>query len=162
MLNTQVQRSFVVFTGSQRKRQRRDIEGTVGRRWWSGYCVVTSCSDFLGYQRFGGSCCVHLQGRSSSEPLVTIWSTVQLQDETSRPSEPHRLYEGVSKSFRTEAITKWITINNSWEATQKVMTAKLTRLIHKKRIQLYPVAESCTVCSSRYRRPVWKFSDTPS
>jgi len=24
------------------------------------------------------------------------------------------------------------------------------------------VAESCTICSSRFRRPVWKLLDTPS
>jgi len=31
-----------------------------------------------------------------------------------------------------------------------------------KSIQLYLVAESCIVCSSRSRRPVRKLSDTPS
>jgi hypothetical protein len=41
-------------------------------------------------------------------------------------------YEGVSKSFRTESITKsTTTINTRWEATQRVMAAKLTRLTHK-------------------------------
>jgi hypothetical protein len=42
-------------------------------------------------------------------------------------------YEGVSKSFRTESITKYTptTINTHWEATQRVMAAKLTRLTHK-------------------------------
>jgi hypothetical protein len=41
-----------------------------------------------------------------------------------------RAYEGVSKSFRTESITKYklTTINTRWEATQGVMAAKLTRL----------------------------------
>jgi len=45
------------------------------------------------------------------------------------------LHEGVSKSFRTESITKYrytlTTVNTRWEATQRVMAAKLTRLIHK-------------------------------
>jgi hypothetical protein len=56
------------------------------------------------------------------------------------------LYEGVSKSFRTESITKYIlsTINTRWEATQRVMAAKLVRLTHKISIQLHLVAESLT------------------
>jgi hypothetical protein len=39
-------------------------------------------------------------------------------------------YEGVSKSFRTESLTKYmlITINTRWEATRMVMAANLTRL----------------------------------
>jgi hypothetical protein len=36
------------------------------------------------------------------------------------------------------------------------MATKLTILIHKIPIQLHLVAESCTVCSSRSRRPVRK------
>jgi hypothetical protein len=55
-----------------------------------------------------------------------------------------------------------ISNNTRWEATQSVMAAKLTRLTHKMEIQLHPVAESCTICSSRSRRPVWKLLDTPS
>jgi hypothetical protein len=42
------------------------------------------------------------------------------------------------------------------------MAAKLTRLTHKIAIQLHPVAESCTICSSRSRRPVRELLDTPS
>jgi hypothetical protein len=42
------------------------------------------------------------------------------------------------------------------------MVAKLTRLTHKIAIQLHPVAESCTICSSRSRRPVLKLLDTTS
>jgi len=42
------------------------------------------------------------------------------------------------------------------------MAAKLTRLTHKTEIQLQLVAESCTICSSRSRRPVRKLLDTPS
>jgi hypothetical protein len=42
--------------------------------------------------------------------------------------EVFSLYEVVSKSFRTESITKYTpaTINTRWEATQRVMAAKLT------------------------------------
>jgi uncharacterized protein involved in tellurium resistance len=68
------------------------------------------------------------------------------------------IYEGVSKSFRTESITKYTltTINTHCEATQRVMAAKVAMLTHKIAIQLYLMAESCTICISRYRRPVRK------
>jgi hypothetical protein len=42
------------------------------------------------------------------------------------------------------------------------MTAKLTSLTHEIAIQLHLVAESCTICRSRSRRPVRKLLDTPS
>jgi hypothetical protein len=73
-------------------------------------------------------------------------------------------YTRVFKSFRTESITKYTltTINTSWEATQKVMVAKLTRLTQKIAIQLHPMAESCTICSSRSKQPVRKLWNTPS
>jgi hypothetical protein len=54
------------------------------------------------------------------------------------------------------------TINTRWEATRRVMAAKLTRLTHKIAIQLHSVAESCTIGSSRSRRPVRKLLYTPS
>jgi len=54
------------------------------------------------------------------------------------------------------------TINTNWEATQRVMAAKLTRLTHKITIQLNLVAESCTLCSSCSRRPIQKILVTPS
>jgi hypothetical protein len=74
------------------------------------------------------------------------------------------VYECVSKSFRTESITKCTlaTINTRWEATQRVMVANLTRLTHKVATQLHLVAESYTICSSCSRRPVRKLLDTPS
>jgi hypothetical protein len=73
-------------------------------------------------------------------------------------------YEGVSRSFRTESMTKYtITFGVArWEATQRVMVAKLTRLTHKIAIQLHLVTECCTIRSSRSRRPVRKLLDTPS
>jgi hypothetical protein len=73
-------------------------------------------------------------------------------------------YEGVSKCFRTDLITKHrlTTININLEATQRVMAAKPIRLAHKIAIQLHLVAESCTICSSRSRRPVRKLLDTLS
>jgi hypothetical protein len=42
------------------------------------------------------------------------------------------------------------------------MAAKLTTLTQKIATQLHLVAESCTICSSRSRRPVRKLLDTPS
>jgi hypothetical protein len=55
-----------------------------------------------------------------------------------------QFYEGVSKSSWTESIMKYMltTINTHWEATQSVMTAKLTRMTHKIAIQLHLVAEN--------------------
>jgi hypothetical protein len=82
-----------------------------------------------------------------------------------RPTRsPSRSYEGVSKRFRAESITKYTltTINTRWESTETVMEAELTRLTHKISIQWHLVAESCTILSSRSRRPVRKLFDTPS
>jgi hypothetical protein len=42
------------------------------------------------------------------------------------------------------------------------MVTKLPTLTNKIAIQLHLVAESCTICSSRSRRPVRKLSDSPS
>jgi hypothetical protein len=42
------------------------------------------------------------------------------------------------------------------------MAAKLTRLTHIIEVQLHLVAESCTICISRSRRPVRKLLVTPS
>jgi hypothetical protein len=72
-------------------------------------------------------------------------------------------YKGVSKSFWTESIKKYmLTTINTQEAAQRVMVAKLTRLIHKMVIQLHFMADSCTICSSCSRWLVWKLLDTPS
>jgi hypothetical protein len=59
----------------------------------------------------------------------------------------NRLYDGVTKSFRTESITIYTltTIYTRWETTQRVMAANLTRLTHKIAIQLHLVVESCTI-----------------
>jgi hypothetical protein len=74
------------------------------------------------------------------------------------------LQNGVSKNFRTKSTTKYTltTINTRWEATQRVMAAKLTRLTHKIAIQLHLVTENSIICSSRSRRPVRKLLDTLS
>jgi hypothetical protein len=40
------------------------------------------------------------------------------------------------------------------------MATELTRLTHKVEIQLYLVAESCTICTSRSRQPVRKLLNT--
>jgi len=54
------------------------------------------------------------------------------------------------------------TINTRWEATRRVMAAKLARLTQKIAMHLRLVAESCTICSSRSRGPVRKLLVTPS
>jgi len=41
------------------------------------------------------------------------------------------------------------------------MAAKLSRLSHEVATQLHIVAESCTICSSRSRRPVRKLLVIP-
>jgi hypothetical protein len=58
---------------------------------------------------------------------------------------------GCIQKFPDWVVTKYTltTTNSRWEATQRVMAAKLTRLSHKIAIQLHLVAESCTICSSR-------------
>jgi len=50
----------------------------------------------------------------------------------------------------------------SLRTTKSVMAAKPTRLTHKIAIKLPLVAERCTICSFRSRRPVRKLLDTPS
>jgi hypothetical protein len=92
---------------------------------------------------------------------LSTWCVKQNSVPTCSKTE-HLMNEGVSKSFRTESITKYklTTINTRWEATQRVMTAKLTRLTHKIAIQLQLVAKSYTICSSHSRRPVRKLLDT--
>jgi hypothetical protein len=70
--------------------------------------------------------------------------------------------EGVTKSFQTESIMKYtLTFGiTRWEATQRVMEAKLTTLAHKTAIQLHLVVENCTIRSPRSRRPVRELLDT--
>jgi hypothetical protein len=97
-------------------------------------------------------------------PLLATWPTHRCLFAFNTLRILRDLYERVSKSSRTESITKYTltTINTRWEATQRVMAAKLTRMTHKIAIQLHLVAEICTICSSRSRRPVRKLLDTPS
>jgi hypothetical protein len=70
-----------------------------------------------------------------------------------------RVYSKVSGLSRTEITA---TTNTRWEATQRIMAAKLTRLTHKIAMQLHLVAESCTICSSLSRQPARKLLDTLS
>jgi hypothetical protein len=76
----------------------------------------------------------------------------------------HCPYEGISKRFRTESITKYMLTFGTTRCypVQRVIAAELTRLTHKIEIKLYLVPESCSICSSRSRRPVRKLLDTPS
>jgi hypothetical protein len=75
------------------------------------------------------------------------------------PLQQHiRTVRGLSKSSRTESITKCrtTTANTRREATQTVMAAVRTRLTHK------IAAQRCTICSCHSTRPVPKLLDTPS
>jgi hypothetical protein len=90
---------------------------------------------------------------------VTAWIAPSSRHrQRSDPVPGLELYDGVSKSFRTDSIKKYMLtfgITRS-EATQKVMAAKCTRPTHKIAIQLHLVAKSYTICSSRSRLPVRK------
>jgi len=68
------------------------------------------------------------------------------------------IIRGSIHTFLDWVITKYtLTCGiTHWEATQRIMAAKLIRLTHKLTIQLHLVAESCTIWSSSSRRPVPK------
>jgi len=67
-----------------------------------------------------------------------------------------RVHPKVSGLSRNETTT-----NTHWEATQRVMAAKLSILTHKIAIQLHLVTERCTICSSLSRRPDRKLWTQP-
>jgi len=71
--------------------------------------------------------------------------------------------QGCPKNFRTESKKYTLTIMNiRSKATQRIMAENFTRLTHKIAMKLHLVADSCTICNSRFRRPVRKLLDTPS
>jgi hypothetical protein len=84
------------------------------------------------------------------------------------------IYRWITERFELESHIRWciqtfpdwvdneVTIKTRWELTKRIMAEKITRLTHKIAIQLHLVAESCTICSSRSRRPVRKLLGTPS
>jgi len=74
------------------------------------------------------------------------------------------IYEGISKRFRTESITKYTLTFGITRCCplQRVMETKLTRLTHKIVTQLHQLAESCATCCYCSRRPVRKLMHTPS
>jgi hypothetical protein len=96
-----------------------------------------------------------LHGVTNQKTSTRIWTSFRFL---------RLVYEGVSKSFWTESITKYtLTFGIApSEATQRVMAAKHARLTHRIAIQLHLVAESYTISSSRSRRPVRELLDTPS
>jgi len=93
-----------------------------------------------------------------------MWLCIDISVQSDSMLPYYRIYEGVTKSFRTESITKYrLTFGiTRWEATKRVMAARLTRPTHKIVIQLHLVAESRTICSSSSRQSVQKILDTPS
>jgi len=107
-----------------------------------------------------------------SRPLITHQSDYQLikkstvhhgMPETACFGSGVRSIRGCIRKFPDWVITKYTltSINTHWEATQRDMAAELTRLTHKIAIELHLVADSCTISSSRSRRPVRKLLDTP-
>jgi hypothetical protein len=69
---------------------------------------------------------------------------------------------GCVQKFPDSVDNEITTTNTRWEATQRIMAAKRTRLTHRLAMQLHLVAESCIICSSSSRRPVRKLLNTPS
>jgi hypothetical protein len=114
------------------------------------FWVVTPCIVLAGYQSFRDPCCIHLHPWTSE----TLVHGVTTQKTTT-------WIRGCIQKF-PDWVDNEITINTPWEATQRVMAAKLTRLTHKIAIQLLLLAEGCTICTSRSRRPVRKLLDTNS
>jgi hypothetical protein len=106
---------------------------------------IDHCLIDVHIRRFGGCLCSSLRSRKGYEP------------------QKLHVYEGVSKIFRTESLKKLMLTFDiiRREATQRVMAKKLIRLTHKIATQLHLVAENCTICSSRSRRPVRELLDTP-
>jgi hypothetical protein len=103
----------------------------------------------------------------STLPSDRMWQPVLMSKETYKDSihsagknygKASSDIQGCIQKFSDWVVTKstTITTNTRWEATQRVMVAKLIRLSHKIAIQLHLVAESCTICSSRSRLPVRK------
>jgi hypothetical protein len=84
--------------------------------------------------------------------------------------QKHQRVDSVDDNFRgciqkfPDLVDNEINNNNkhSLRSNTKGYSGKVTRLTHKTAIQLHLVAESCTICSSRSRRPVRKLLDTPS
>jgi hypothetical protein len=104
--------------------------------------------------------------RNRQSCLTPVWKKKKINYNSNRKMQRRWMkeHESVFKCFRTESITKYTltTVNTRWEATQRVMAAKLTRLTHNMVTQLHLVAESCTIRSSHSRLPVRKLLDTPS
>jgi hypothetical protein len=99
------------------------------------------------------------------EDMWNVYKILTGKPEGMRPSrrwEDNIRIRGFIQKFPDWVSNETTTINTRWEATQGVMVAKLTRLTHIIAIQLHLVAERCTICSSRSRRPVRKLMDTPS
>jgi len=62
-----------------------------------------------------------------------------------------RYIRGCIQKFPDWVDNETTATNTCWEASQRVMAIKLTRLTHNIAVQLHLVAESCTICSSLSR-----------
>jgi hypothetical protein len=89
------------------------------------------------------------------EWLVTI-TWLQNQDKVCESTRVHPNVPGLSHN-------EIYAYNNKHSLRSNTKgDGKTNRLTHKIAIQLHLVPESCTICSSRTRPPVWKLLDTPS
>jgi hypothetical protein len=99
-----------------------------------------------------------LRDETKMGKFIAPWTTFS----AARQHHFKKFVRGRFQKFPDWVDNEITTINTRWEATQRVVAAKLTRLTLKIAIQLHTVAESSTICSSHSRRPVWKLLDTPS
>jgi hypothetical protein len=128
---------------------------------WTGQITLTIFGE--AYTLWSSSIRSLLKPPATSSPLGSKFSPQHLVLKTPR-WYCHSIHEGASKSFRTKSITKYtltFAITRS-ETTQSVMATKIAGLTHKIAIHMHLVAETCTLCSSRSRRPVRKLLNTPS
>jgi hypothetical protein len=129
-------------------------------------CTSTSSTDPVGWAR--DEECYELWMRKDGEVIVAYFKALSLYSSEGTKEdylEPLReciqkFPDWVDNEIKIIIIIIIIIISTRWEATQRVMAAKLTRVTHKIALQLHLVAESCTICSSRSRRPVRKLLDT--
>jgi hypothetical protein len=123
------------------------------------FWVLAPCILAVGYQRFGGPLCFHLH----SSYFITTRRQIpkRSRHELSRSQNVKR---GCIQKFPDRIYNEVYAYNNkhSFRSNKRIMKAKFTRLTHEIALQLHLVAQSCTICSSRSRRPVQKLLDTPS
>jgi hypothetical protein len=135
------------------------LNGTGKARIWS--ISATSETSLRCKKNCRWRCCLLTRvGKQEVMQLEVTWRLVKCE----QWQREHLESRCSLRSFRTESITKYTLASGITRCCplQSVMAARLTRLTHKIAIQLRLVAESCSICSSRSRRPVRKLLDAPS